>query len=44
MYTIVNTYPKETDSKVKEIKTAVAKVVYEELIRYLEARNSPMKA
>jgi len=39
MYTIVNTYPKGTDSKVKEIKIAVARVVYEELIKYLCSKN-----
>lgn len=39
MYTIVNTYPKGTTSNVKEIKNAVAKVVYEELIKYLSSKN-----
>ena len=43
MYTIVNTYPNTSDDNAKDIKTAAAKVIYKELIKYLEAQNSPMK-
>lgn len=39
MYTIVNTYPKETASNVKEIKNAVARVIYKELVRLLEKKT-----
>lgn len=39
MYTIVNTYPEETVSNVKDIRTAAARVVYEELVKYMEEKK-----
>ena len=40
MYTIINTYPNTSDDNAKDIKNAAAKVIYEELIRYMESSKS----
>ncbi len=38
MYTVVNTYPKAAVNTAKNVKVLAAKVVYEELLKYLNQK------